>query len=85
MYRPYKFLVVAVIQEVDEEGRVTQELSAQEPTVLFGTEGLHRFANEFDVSQLTPAENLQQPPANGGVPPGIAGMLGGLVGGAPGQ
>jgi hypothetical protein len=48
-YRPYKFLVVAVIQEIDDEGIVVQELQAQEPTAVFGIDGLRKFADEFTI------------------------------------
>jgi len=80
MYRPYKFLVVAVIQDVDDDGEVVNEFASQEPTVVFGLRGLKTYADNFDVSNLTP-ENPQQE-LNGGPPPGVAGMLGGLLGGA---
>jgi hypothetical protein len=52
-YRPYKFLVVAVIQEVDDDGVVVRELQAQEPTAVFGLDGLRKFADEFKIEEPT--------------------------------
>jgi hypothetical protein len=56
-YRPYKFLVVPVIQEVDEDGNVTQEMSPEQPTAVFGVEGLKTFADSFelDLAARTPS------------------------------
>jgi hypothetical protein len=48
-YRPYKFLVVPVIQEVDEDGNVVQEMSPEQPQTVFGVEGLRRFADTFEL------------------------------------
>lgn len=48
-YRPYKFLVVPVIQEVDEDGNVIQEMSTQEPVTVFGLDGLRRYADTFEL------------------------------------
>ena len=45
--RPYKFLIVAVVQKV-ENGEVVRELVAETPTSVFGVEGLRRFADEFE-------------------------------------
>jgi hypothetical protein len=47
-FRPYKFLIVPVIQEVDDEENVIGESSPQVPEVVFGVEGLHRYADEFE-------------------------------------
>lgn len=47
-YRPYKFLVVSVIQEVDDEGQVVQELTTEKPTAVFGLRGLHEYADNFE-------------------------------------
>lgn len=49
MFRPYKFLIVPVIQDVDEDGNVVQELSAENPTTVFGIDGLRRFADTFEL------------------------------------
>src|SRR5215471_6332747 len=49
MYRPYKFLITAIIQEVDDEGRIVQELSTEQPAVAFGVDGLQRYAETFEM------------------------------------
>jgi hypothetical protein len=51
-YRPYKFLVVPVVQEVDDEGMVVQELQPEQPVSVFGIEGLRRFADTFENDLL---------------------------------
>lgn len=48
-YRPYKFLVVPVVQTLDDEGDVVGESSPQQPDVVFGLEGLHRYADGFEA------------------------------------
>lgn len=48
MHRPYKFMVVPVIQEVDDDGNVVQELSPEQPITVFGVENLVRFAETFE-------------------------------------
>lgn len=47
--RPYKFLIVPVIQEVDEEGNVIQELQPEQPVTVFGVDGLRQFADTFEL------------------------------------
>jgi hypothetical protein len=49
-YRPYKFLVVPVIQEVDEDGTVVQEMMPEQPQTVYGVEGLRNFADTFEVN-----------------------------------
>jgi len=48
-YRTYKFLIIPVIQEVDEEGNVVQEMSPEQPTTVFGLKGLHTYADAFEL------------------------------------
>jgi len=48
-YRPYKFLIVPVIQEVDEDGNVIQEMSPEQPQTVFGLDGLQRYAETFEL------------------------------------
>jgi hypothetical protein len=48
-YRPYKFMIVSVVQEVDDEGTVVQELTQENPVSVFGIDGLHRFADSFEL------------------------------------
>jgi len=55
-YRPYKFVIVPVLQEVDEDDRVIRELAQQEPTTVFGIDGLHAFANSFEFELATRIE-----------------------------
>lgn len=44
--RPYKFVVQAVVQKLDEDGNVVDEPSA-EPVVLFGCDALAEWARAF--------------------------------------
>ena len=46
--RPYKFLVVAVVQQVDDDGNVTGELQPEKPDVVFAVEGLRAYADGFE-------------------------------------
>lgn len=48
-YRPYKFLVMPVIQEIDEDGNIVQELSPEQAQTVFGTGGLRAFADTFEL------------------------------------
>jgi len=58
-YRPYKFLVIPVIQEVDDDGVVISEASPEQPVPVFGIDGLHRFADGFE------ADLIAKTPQNG--------------------
>jgi hypothetical protein len=49
MFRPYKFLVVAVVQEVNDEGNVVREVTSEQPVAVFGVDGLKRFAENFEL------------------------------------
>jgi len=42
--RTYKFVVMPVLQQVDELGVVVGELSPPQPDTLFGVDGLMRYA-----------------------------------------
>jgi hypothetical protein len=46
--RAYKFLVMPVMQQVDEDGVVLAEVQPQQPDALFGVEALHRYADGFE-------------------------------------
>lgn len=48
-FRPYKFLVQPVIQEVDDDGDVIREHIAEQPTSVYGIAGLHRYADSFEL------------------------------------
>jgi hypothetical protein len=48
-YRPYKFLVVPVVQDVNDEGEVTQELQPEQPIIIFGIDGLRKFVDSFEM------------------------------------
>jgi len=48
MYRPYKFLIQAVIQEVNDDGEVINEFTTEQPTAVFGVAGLQKFADNFE-------------------------------------
>lgn len=54
-YRPYKFLIVPVLQEVDDGGEVVQELQQENPTPVFGIAGLHRYADSFELELVNNA------------------------------
>jgi len=47
-YRPYKFLVMPVVQEIAEDGTVIQEAQPEQPLTVFGVEGLIEFAQGFE-------------------------------------
>jgi hypothetical protein len=49
VYRPYKFQVIAVLQEHDDEGVVTGETVA-DPVIVFGVDKLREYADSFDES-----------------------------------
>lgn len=48
--RPYKFLVVPVLQLVDDDGDVVGEQQPQQPDVVFGVDGLERYAAGFPAA-----------------------------------
>ena len=54
--RPYKFIVQAVPQQVDEDGKVVAELTV-EPVVVFGCDELAAWANDFP-KKLAETERL---------------------------
>jgi len=49
-HRPYKFLVMPVIQEIDDDGNVIQEMTPEQPITVYGVEGLRNFADTFEVN-----------------------------------
>lgn len=52
-FRTYKFMVVPVVQEVDDEGNVVSELTPEQPIAVFGIAGLHTFADNFEADLIT--------------------------------
>jgi hypothetical protein len=48
MLRPYKFLIVPVLQQLDQDGNVTGELQTEHPDTAFGVAGLLAYANGFE-------------------------------------
>ena len=44
--RPYKFIVQAVVQQIDDDGNVTGEVNT-EPAVVFGVDALEQWARDF--------------------------------------
>jgi len=62
--RTYKFLVVPVVQQVDEHGTVVAELQPPQPDNVFGVDGLHRYADGFEAKLAAQLAELQ----NGGGP-----------------
>lgn len=65
MIRPYKFQIVAIVQEVDEDDRVIGERPVTagngQPIEVFGVDGLVEFAKGFDA-RLGNAEPTKDPP-----------------------
>ena len=47
--RTYKFLVIPVIQQLDEDGVVTAEVQPQQPDSVFGIRGLVAYAEGFEA------------------------------------
>ena len=67
-YRPYKFLIVPVIQEVDDEGNVISELTPDQPFPVFGVAGLHEYANKFEDDLEKRIEEMLRRQTNGTAP-----------------
>lgn len=44
--KPYKFVVQAIVQQTDSEGRVISETAA-EPVTIFGCQSLEDWAKDF--------------------------------------
>ena len=63
--RPYKFLIIPVLQAVDDEDVVVTEVQPEQPDVVFGVEALARYADGFEAAVA--AQNAAQ--SNGQVIP----------------
>jgi hypothetical protein len=50
MLRPYKFLIIPVVQQLDEDGNVTGEVQPQQPDTVYGLRGLREYAEGFEVA-----------------------------------
>ena len=48
-YRIYKFIIMPILQEVNDDGEVIQEVGPKEPTTVFGIAGVHKFADNFEL------------------------------------
>ena len=49
-YRPYKFLIISVVQEIDDEtGEVINELVQEQPTPVFNVDGIRKYADNFEA------------------------------------
>ena len=46
--RPYKFLIVPVLQQLDQAGNVTAEVQTEQLDTAFGVAGLLAYANGFE-------------------------------------
>lgn len=49
--RPYKFQIVAVCQQVEDDGVVGEQVVGGpdgQPVTVFGVDGLHAFADSFE-------------------------------------
>jgi hypothetical protein len=46
--RPYKFLVIPVLQQLDDDGVVTGEAQPEHPDQVFGVQGLIEYAERFE-------------------------------------
>jgi hypothetical protein len=60
-FRPYKFLVVPVVQEVDDDGNVLREITTETPVAVFGVDGLQRFAETFELDLAARAAGVTGP------------------------
>jgi len=69
--RPYKFMIVPVIQVVDDEGKVIDEGTPEKPDTVFGVEGLREYADGFESALREKSARM-----NGIVP---ASAVGGIV------
>lgn len=54
--KPYKFLVQAIVQQVDDDGNVTGEMSTEQ-AVVFGCDALEQWARDFPVKLADAAEH----------------------------
>ena len=52
MLRAYKFLIVPVLQQIDEDGHVSGELEPRSPDVAFGLDGLQAYVDGFEEALL---------------------------------
>jgi hypothetical protein len=62
--RAYKFLVVPVLQSVDEDGTVVGEAQPEQPDTVYGVDALVRYAEGFEHA----VEMQNAALANGGRP-----------------
>jgi hypothetical protein len=58
--RAYKFLVMPVVQILDEKGNVTDEGSPEQPDIVFGLDGLHRYADGFEETLALKSAQLNE-------------------------
>ena len=56
--RSYKFLIMPVLQAVNDDGTVINEVQPQQPDVVFGVEALARYADGFE--DAVAAQNAAQ-------------------------
>lgn len=47
--RPYKFMIIPVVQVVDDKGVVIDEGSPEKPDTVFGLDGLREYAEGFEA------------------------------------
>lgn len=59
MLRTYKFLIMPVLQDVDDDGKVTGEAQPEQPDTVFGIDGLLGYAHQFEqvLTERTAAGN----------------------------
>jgi len=62
--RPYKFLIIPVLQAVDDDGVVVTEVQPEQPDIVFGVEALERYAAGFE--DAVAAQNAAQMNGQGG-------------------
>jgi len=48
MLRSYKFLVVPVVQQLDDDGNVTGEMQPERPDAVYGVAALAEYAERFE-------------------------------------
>lgn len=66
--RSYKFLVQPVLQQVDDDGNVVAEVSGREPDVVFGTEGLLAYLEQFPETLARVQARLAAEQNGAGIP-----------------
>jgi len=65
MYRTYKFMILPVLQDVDDDGKVTAEAQPEQPDTVFGIDGLLVYAHDFEERLATLVASSNGSPKRG--------------------